>query len=162
MTSSMPTSAATARAVVSLSPVRSTGRRPSACSARPPRPSGLDGVGDRRTPRAPRRPSGGHGGLRRAAPPPCGRRPARRAASCRARRAARAADHDARPSTMPSTPRPLAVAKPSTAERRSPAAAAIAGRADARRRPPARRRAGAPRRGRCRGTVTRPGSSGRS
>ena len=33
MTSSMPTSAATARAVVALSPVSSTGRSPSALSA---------------------------------------------------------------------------------------------------------------------------------
>ena len=39
ITSSMPTSAATARAVASLSPVSSTGRRPSARAPRPPRPT---------------------------------------------------------------------------------------------------------------------------
>ena len=47
MTSSMPTSAATARAVSSLSPVSSTGRRPSALSsAIACRRGRLDGVGD--------------------------------------------------------------------------------------------------------------------
>ena len=47
MTSSMPTSAATARAVVSLSPVSSTGRRPSAFSdATASAERRLDGVGD--------------------------------------------------------------------------------------------------------------------
>ena len=130
MTSSMPTSAATARAVVSLSPVSRTGRSPSACSdATASADVVLDGVGDdehgawrvrpsrrrSRSARAPRRP----GGRRRARPGRC-MRPVGRAAAGRP-------TMSACPSTMPSTPRPSRLAKPSTA---ASGPAAAGGRGD--------------------------------
>ena len=149
----MPTSAATARAVVSLSPVSSTGRSPSALQRRDRLGGGrLDRVGDDEARRGPRRPSAAMTAVR-----PCG-------SAARLRGVERGRDRQAPvgqqrgpadqrrawPSTMPSTPRPSRLVKPSTAgsapelvargARRSP------GRSGARRRPRARRRGAAPRR----------------
>ena len=154
MTSSMPTSAATARAVVSLSPVSSTGRRPERLQRRDRLGRGrLDGVGDDEHARGPRRPS--RGDRRRCGPAPR-RRPGGVELGGGCAGSTRPAARGGRrptpwPSTTPSTPRPSRLAKPSTAgsgaelvarRGRSP------GRSGARRRPRARRRAAAPRRGR--------------
>ena len=114
ITSSMPTSAATARAVVSLSPVSSTGRRPSALERGDGlRRRRLDGVGDDEHGARPGRPSRRRSrsgraasAARRAASSSAGRSMAQSASS-----AGRPSD-EAWPSTTPSTPRPSRLPKP--------------------------------------------------
>ena len=127
MTSSMPTSAATARAVVSLSPVSSTGRRPSAFSdAIASAELGLTVSATTNTARAwPSQPAA-------IAVWPLASAARRAASSSGVRCIAESASSAGRPttsacpSTTPSTPRPSRLAKPSTGGQRAPAAAALA------------------------------------
>ena len=132
MTSSIPTSAATAWAVVRLSPVSRTGRRPSSRRrATASAEVGLDRVGDHEDRLDLAVPSGGD----RRSDPGARRRAARRRAGRAARSASPRAASGARrrpawSSTMPSTPEALVVREsrraPAAAPTRSVAAAAIA------------------------------------
>ena len=150
MTSSMPTSAATARAVVSLSPVSRTGRRPSAFSdATASAELSLDGVGDDEHARSPGRPSRRRSRSARAPRRPGGRRRAR-AARCIAQSASSAGRPDDQRVAVDDALDAEALAVGEALDRRQRARPPRRpwrwpGRSGARRRARARRRAAAPR-----------------